>query len=359
MSSTLYPTPTNTLRNLGSLKTSSLLNTTVLGNTPVLDNTETHINKIILYGLLDNMQIRKSSFSGISIQVNMPDIMFRRMSKAIALAQSNPAIPHIELQNQLQNILESFYRSFVLLRDITSSHSDNHVEFICIGLNAEIIHLIQAVYPHSNRISYNVSHTVEDAMMTKYAEYLEILSPPSSTASSPHSTTSSPHSILSVPSVPSIFDNQISTIPFPNGCKQVIYLGDDYGANNFTKLSELGITHILNVSDCIPNYYESTTNITYMRVPIADCGSVILKDYFPNAFEFITSALETGGRILVHCFAGKSRSASFVIAYLMQNQKMNYMDAFMHVQTHRAIVEPNFGFELQLNAFEKSITPNS
>ena len=188
-----------------------------------------------------------------------------------------------------------------------------------------------------------------DDAITKYADYFEILSPPSSVASS---VASSPHPVSS------IFDGRISTIPFPSDSGRIMYLGGDNVANDFAKLSELRITHILNVSDCIPNYYESTTDITYMRVPIVDCGSVILKDYFPTVFEFINNALESGGRILVHCFAGKSRSASFIIAYLMQYEKMNYIDALKHVQSHREVVEPNFGFELQLYAFEKLIHIN-
>jgi protein-tyrosine phosphatase len=297
---------------------------------------------VILHGLLGNMQICKSSFPGISIQVCMPDIMRRRITKAITLVQSDQFIPPKEKQNQLQSTIESFYRDFALLRDIISTYSCNRVEFICIVLNSEIIQLIQTVYPPSEYVSYDIINTVNNAM-TKYADYFEILSPVSSSASS---AASSPHP------VPPTFDDRISTIPFPNGNGQVIYLGGDSGANDFSKITELGITHILNVSDCIPNYHASTTNITYMRVPIADCGSVILKDYFPTVFDFITSALESGGRILVHCFAGKSRSASFVIAYLMQCLRMNYMDAFRHVQNHRAVVEPNLGFELQLHAFE-------
>jgi protein-tyrosine phosphatase len=302
------------------------------------------ITKVLLYGLLGNMQIRKLSFPGISIQMCMPDILRRRITKTITLVHSDPSIPTKEKQIQLHSILESFYRDFALLRDIAWVQSPSQVEFICIALNADIIQLIQMVYPPSECISYDIIHTVDDAMI-KYADYLEILSPLSSASSS---AASSPHP------VPPTFDDQISTIPFPNGNGQVIYLGGDSGANDLAKLTELGITHILNASDCIPNYYEHTTNITYMRVPIADCSSVILKDYFPTVFEFITSTLESGGRILVHCFAGKSRSASFVIAYLMQHLRMNYMDAFKHVQYHRSVVEPNLGFELQLHAFEKS-----
>jgi len=296
---------------------------------------------IILYGLLGNEQISKSSFPGISIQVCMPDIMRRRIAKLIDQAQHDSSIPFTNLHKHLHDVLESFCRDFVLLRDFANG---NRVKIICIVLNPEVISLIQTVYPPSECISYDIINTMDDAMV-KYADYFEILSAPSSTTSS---ATCSPHHILDA------FDDRISTIPLKDG--RVIYLGSDSGANNFAKLTELGITHILNVSDTLPNYYEGTTNITYMRVPITDCGTVILCNYFPAVFKFINNALDTGGRILVHCFAGKSRSASFVIAYFMQYQNMNYMDAFKHVQTHRAVIEPNFGFELQLHAFETSCT---
>jgi len=297
------------------------------------------IKKVILYSLLDNIQIHKTSFSGISIQVCMPDIMRRRITKAINQVQNDSSIPSTNLQNHLHSVLESFYRDFALLRDVANGAS---IEFICILLNSEVISLIQNVYPSSERISYDIIQTVEEAV-EKYADYFEILSPPSSATSS---VTSSPYPM------PNTFDDRISTIPLKDG--RVIYLGGDSGANDFAKLTELGITHILNVTDCLPNYYEETTSITYMRVPIADCGSVILSDYFQAVFQFITNALDTNGRILVHCFAGKSRSASFVIAYLMEFQNMNYVDAFKHVQTHRAVVEPNLGFQLQLHTLPKA-----
>lgn len=301
--------------------------------------------RIILYGILNNLQIRTSSDTEIFLQICMPKFMSKRITKKICKAKSDLSTATQDLQNYLQSTLESFYKEFTLLRDITSTNSDNLVEFICIVLNPDIIQLIQLVYTPSDKILYDIIQTVDDAL-SKYSEYFEILSPPSSasclSASSPFSQELQP-----------IFDNCISTIPFPNESNQVIYLSGDSGANDFAKLSELGITHILNVSDCIPNYYENTNSITYMRVPIQDYGSICLRDYFTEVFKFITNALESGGRILVHCFAGKSRSASFVIAYLMQRYRMNFIEALQHVQTHRAVVEPNLGFELQLHEYEK------
>lgn len=312
------------------------------------------ITRVLLHGLLDNIRIRKLAFPGIVIRVSLPDILRRRLTKAIQQIQIAPhsasqtPLSPIDLRIKLQATLESFIREFTLLRSITNSYQSEQtcVEFICIALNSEIVSLIQTVFPPSETVLYDVVHTGDDALV-KYPEYLEVVSPPSSAASSP------------LPAPPPKFDERISIIPLSNSShsepKRVIYLSGDSGANNFAMISHLGITHILNVSDCIPNYYEDTSEITYMRVPIADCGSVVLKNYFPAVFAFINNALDSGGRILVHCFAGKSRSASFVIAYLMKYQAMSFKHAFEHVQKHRTVVEPNLGFELQLYAFEKTL----
>jgi len=50
------------------------------------------------------------------------------------------------------------------------------------------------------------------------------------------------------------------------------------------------------------------------------------------------------GSVLVHCAAGKSRSASLVIAYLMREFKWKYEEAFNYVKSKRSIVQPNPGF---------------
>lgn len=316
---------------------------------PVDATSKLHIKKVILYGqLIDNMKIRDTLITPLKIQLCIPDVILRRISKSIKqISEPDLLISPKDKQNKLQDLLETVHIDFTKLRKRSPEQSTSQIEFICIFLNSDIISLIQKIYPPGDFVSYDIIQTVDDAM-TKYAEYLEFLSPPISPSISPSvSATSSPNSI------PPIFNYQISPIPLSNHCGRVIYLGGDNGANDFDKLSELGITHILNVSECIPNYWESTKQITYMRVPIDDCGSVILKDYFQSVFEFITRALESDGRILVHCFAGKSRSASFVIAYLMQHCRMKYIDALRHVQTHRAVVEPNLGFDLQLREYEK------
>jgi protein-tyrosine phosphatase len=57
----------------------------------------------------------------------------------------------------------------------------------------------------------------------------------------------------------------------------------------------------------------------------------------------------------VHCFAGKSRSASIVIAYIMQLNNWQFSKAFEYVYEKRDVIDPNFGFCAQLINYEKQI----
>jgi len=65
--------------------------------------------------------------------------------------------------------------------------------------------------------------------------------------------------------------------------------------------------------------------------------------HFPASIAFIKDGLKKGG-VLVHCFAGVSRSATIVIAYLMQEKEMNMEHAFSFASRARPIIFPNMGF---------------
>jgi protein-tyrosine phosphatase len=65
--------------------------------------------------------------------------------------------------------------------------------------------------------------------------------------------------------------------------------------------------------------------------------------------------MNKGGKVLVHCFAGVSRSATIVIAYMMQEHGMNYHSAFKFVKSKRPFINPNEGFRTQLITFGKEL----
>ena len=49
-----------------------------------------------------------------------------------------------------------------------------------------------------------------------------------------------------------------------------------------------------------------------------DVSDSPIGDHLDSAVEFVRTALESGGRVYVHCAMGVSRASTVVIAYRMQ-----------------------------------------
>lgn len=88
--------------------------------------------------------------------------------------------------------------------------------------------------------------------------------------------------------------------------------------------------------------------IVYVHIVINDQEDAPLGYYFDVASDFIQTHLVFGRRVLVHCQAGISRSATICIAYLMKYHKMRYTQAYAKVKEARDIIWPNDGFMEQL-----------
>ncbi|KAG5455575.1 MAG: dual specificity phosphatase, partial [Olpidium bornovanus] len=74
--------------------------------------------------------------------------------------------------------------------------------------------------------------------------------------------------------------------------------------------------------------------------------------HFAGARQFVEGALKSGGRVLVHCNDGISRSPAFAVAYVMETVCLDYQSAFHFVLQRRFCVNPNEGFKLQLKEYE-------
>ncbi|KAE9025210.1 hypothetical protein PR003_g12794 [Phytophthora rubi] len=120
-----------------------------------------------------------------------------------------------------------------------------------------------------------------------------------------------------------------------------LFIGSYGAANNLEALKHAGITHIL-----FPEEF------TYLRLEVADLPSVRISDFFDEALGFVDAALETGGKVLVHCFMGRSRSATIVLAYLIARQTLTLSDALYKLRAVRPQAQPNTGFYHELRVFE-------
>ena len=125
-----------------------------------------------------------------------------------------------------------------------------------------------------------------------------------------------------------------------------LYIGSAENASDIKWLSRNGITHIVNCALELPDYFPKRFN--YLSLNLDDTPSQNLNDAFEKSYRFIHSAITNGGRVLVHCYAGISRSASMVIYYLMRRYARNYYQAINYLMSKHNRANPNYGFVDQL-----------
>ena len=144
-----------------------------------------------------------------------------------------------------------------------------------------------------------------------------------------------------------------------------IFLSGSFIAQDIQWLTENGITAILNCAATDIKHSEEVYSyghgIWLLQLPINDTEKdmVLLRDrYLEQAIEFIQSEVGNAivndnvndngninnNKILIHCSAGVSRSATILIAYLMGERKWSVFEAFAVVRSKRRFVYPNAGF---------------
>ncbi|EED83264.1 predicted protein [Postia placenta Mad-698-R] len=177
---------------------------------------------------------------------------------------------------------------------------------------------------------------------------------------------------------------------FPSRVLPFLYLGNLNHASNAYMLHALGITHVVSVGECAlvpPPALEAssslpscTSNPGARFVPgkgpgghgslfieeregrikvldikgVCDDGIDTLEPQLEPICEWIDKARQEGGKVLVHCRVGVSRSATVTIAYVMKHLGLPLVDAYLVVRSRRlsVLIQPNMRLLYNLLGWE-------
>jgi hypothetical protein len=142
---------------------------------------------------------------------------------------------------------------------------------------------------------------------------------------------------------------------------QFLYLCGYYEATDEKILQQLNITHIVDATGAKMSAAAALkSGIQYLPVQIWDLEGVDITKHFDRVLSFIDAARESNGATVVHCRAGVSRSATFVLAYMLRAGLAESLAAALTlVVTERPYVLPNPSFREQLRKFEHSLLGTS
>merc|ERR1719235_2136968 len=93
----------------------------------------------------------------------------------------------------------------------------------------------------------------------------------------------------------------------------------------------------------------------YIHYEILECRDNPFENiirFFPAVKQLLDVVLGRGGRILVHGNTGMSRSAAFLVAYVMETFNLSSDQAHHYVLTRRHCISVNEGFRNQIREYE-------
>jgi len=125
-----------------------------------------------------------------------------------------------------------------------------------------------------------------------------------------------------------------------------LYLGYTSSTKNKTSLRmDEGITHIVNCSARDKVYNDDA--FYYLHLEIKPNDIVDITEHFGSVFDFIRKAVKKNGKVLI-VEEENGEGAALIIAYLMENVRMKFFQAFQHVVKRRYVATLKQSYNDQL-----------
>ncbi|SJX61071.1 related to protein tyrosine phosphatase PPS1 [Sporisorium reilianum f. sp. reilianum] len=180
----------------------------------------------------------------------------------------------------------------------------------------------------------------------------------------------------------------------PSRILPFLYLGNLDHASNVDMLRVLGITHLVSVGETaleppahisakvngsrkehgrsryerasakaalaedpstVPSCTYQAQGVTVLNVRnVSDDGIDSLRGTMREAVQFIEAARLSGGKVLVHCRVGVSRSTTIVLAYVMAHLDLGLVESYLLVRSRRLniVIQPHLLFLWELRGWE-------
>ncbi|KAG0200596.1 hypothetical protein BGX28_006392 [Mortierella sp. GBA30] len=132
-----------------------------------------------------------------------------------------------------------------------------------------------------------------------------------------------------------------------------LYLGPEIVTEEqIQQLEQLGIKRVLNMArECEDLLVSQRAGIEYHKIGVLDNVEEDVSPGLLQAVDIISASVDAP--IYVHCKAGKSRSVTVTIAYLITQLHWSLNKAYNHVLTQRPCMCPNIGFVTELMRMEE------
>ncbi|XP_026230710.1 dual specificity phosphatase 28 [Anabas testudineus] len=137
-------------------------------------------------------------------------------------------------------------------------------------------------------------------------------------------------------------------------CKvtNALFISNARSACSDELLQQEAVTLCINVSKQQP---FPSCSIKKLQIPVYDDPNEDLYSHFDRCADAIQKEANRGGRSVVYCKNGRSRSATICISYLMKHRHLTLTDALQKVKTSRHVIDPNPGFMSQLQRYEQEL----
>ncbi|ORY85967.1 protein-tyrosine phosphatase-like protein, partial [Leucosporidium creatinivorum] len=135
-----------------------------------------------------------------------------------------------------------------------------------------------------------------------------------------------------------------------------LYLGPEpTKPEDLNELEGLGVKEVLNLAlECEDKDGEVARRFELRKIGMRDfVEETGVQKAIEEACRILGDAQLQSKPVYVHCRAGKSRSVTIVLAYLVHRNHWSLKRAYSHVSERRKGISPNIGFVAELMTWEE------